>query len=174
MWDPTPLSMQVSATCLGSVATPTAPATPSLDPAASHMLHQYLACVAARSWGKVVLETHDGVQRFDFSCQPSPTTYDAPRPRAHMLRAASSLLISGRASARQMSGRIRGGPHRSKSRSFAQNLPNGRSCSNNSCSNSNSSCSNSNSSQSSDSSSNYNSSCRFLCSSCSLNSNSNS
>jgi hypothetical protein len=54
---------------MGSTAISTA--TPSLDPAAANML---LACVAACGWGKVVLEMHSGVQRFEFSCLLSPTS----------------------------------------------------------------------------------------------------
>jgi hypothetical protein len=64
-------------TCLGSAATT---ATPSLDPAASRMLDQYLACVAACDWGKVVFETRTGLEHFDFSCRTSNSTPDEARP----------------------------------------------------------------------------------------------
>jgi hypothetical protein len=59
-------------TCLGS-------ADPPLDPTAANILQLYMACVASRSWARVVFETRGGVQSFDFSCQPSTTTFDAPR-----------------------------------------------------------------------------------------------
>ncbi len=37
-----------------------ATATPSLNPAASHMLFQYKACVAAQGWSKMVFEMYGG------------------------------------------------------------------------------------------------------------------
>jgi hypothetical protein len=59
-------------TCQGSDNTTTAP--PTLDPAASRMLELYLACVAARGWCRMVLETRCGAERFDFSSRPTNTT----------------------------------------------------------------------------------------------------
>ncbi len=61
-------SSEVS-TCLGSAA-PTI-ATTSLDPAASHMLAQYPACVSVRSWSTLVFERRGGGGCFHFFCQPS-------------------------------------------------------------------------------------------------------
>ncbi len=70
MLGPSPPPVQGITTCQGSAAT----ATPSLDPAAAALLQQYLACISTRGWCKVVFETRGGVQRFDFSCEPSPTS----------------------------------------------------------------------------------------------------
>jgi hypothetical protein len=61
-------------TCQGSDNTTTAP--PALDPAASRMLELYLACVAARGWCRMVLETRGGAERFDFSSRPTNSTSD--------------------------------------------------------------------------------------------------
>ncbi len=72
-------------TCLGS-ATAT---TPSLDPAASCMLDQYLVCVTACSWGRMVLEMHRGLEHFNFSCLPPKDISDMPNP--WHARAQSSL-----------------------------------------------------------------------------------
>jgi hypothetical protein len=66
-----------STTCLGSAAASTT--TPSLEAVASHMLHQYLACVAACGWAKGVFETRSGAKRFNLPRQPSPTTHNVPR-----------------------------------------------------------------------------------------------
>ena len=55
-------------------------ASPRLDPAASRMLDQYLACVAARGWGRLEFETRAGRERFDFSCRPPNDTSDMPIP----------------------------------------------------------------------------------------------
>jgi hypothetical protein len=71
MSGPTPPPVQGLTTCQGTANTT---ATPSLDPTAANLLQQYLSCVTARGWCKVVLETRGGLQRFDFSCQPSPTS----------------------------------------------------------------------------------------------------
>ncbi len=65
-------------TCLGSATTTIA--SPCLDPAASRMLEQYLACVAACGWGRVVFETRAGRERFDFSCRPPNDISDTPIP----------------------------------------------------------------------------------------------
>ncbi len=65
-------------TCLGSATATTA--TPRLDPAASRMLEQYLACVAARCWGRVVFETRRGLECFDFSCRPPNNILATPHP----------------------------------------------------------------------------------------------
>jgi hypothetical protein len=71
--------VQGMSTCQGSAVTT---ATPSLDPAAAMLLQQYMACVTARGWCRVVFETRGGFQHFDFSCQPSPTSSPrAPRKR---------------------------------------------------------------------------------------------
>jgi hypothetical protein len=43
------------------------------------MLSQYLACIAAHGWARLVFETHGGAKRFDFSCRPSYSTPDLPR-----------------------------------------------------------------------------------------------
>jgi hypothetical protein len=75
---------QGSSTCLGSAATLTA--APPLDPAAANILQLYLACVSARGWANVVLETRGGIQCFDFSCQPSTTIYDDPGESAGRAR----------------------------------------------------------------------------------------
>ncbi len=79
-------------TCLGSAATLTA--APPLDPATANVLQLYMACVTSRGWAKVVLETPDGIQCFEFSRQPSPTIYDAPRRkrRANARRRAQENL----------------------------------------------------------------------------------
>ncbi len=55
-----------------------------------HATRIYVTCAAMRGLGKVVLETCGGVQRFDFSCQLSPTTCDVPRP-LHMHAQGSKL-----------------------------------------------------------------------------------
>jgi hypothetical protein len=54
--------------------------SPPLDPAASHMLEQYLAYIAARGWFRMVLETRGGVERFDHSCRPSNPISGMPKP----------------------------------------------------------------------------------------------
>jgi hypothetical protein len=71
------------ATCLGSAATTTTTTPPSLDPVTSYMLYQYLACVAARSWARLVFGTCGRVERFGLSSQPSknhPRCVQAPMP----------------------------------------------------------------------------------------------
>jgi hypothetical protein len=93
---PSPYGLQRGAsssvnTCLGSAAVTTA--SPSLDPAASRMLEQYLACVALHGWGRLVFETCRGQEHFCLSCQPSNNTSDAPRPSR--ARAYDSLLRPG-------------------------------------------------------------------------------
>jgi hypothetical protein len=77
----TPPPVHGPTTCKGSAAT----ATPSLDPTAASLLQQYLACVSARGWCKVAFETSGGFQRFEFSCEPSPTS----SPRAPQKRRAN-------------------------------------------------------------------------------------
>ncbi len=91
-----------------------------------HATPIYVACAAMRCWRKVVLETCGGVQRFEFSCQPSPTTYDVPRPlRMHALGSkfpADQWEGQRRANARRLRGRIEGALPGSKSGSSALDL----------------------------------------------------
>jgi hypothetical protein len=86
-----PLPVQVFTTCQGSAATT---ATPSVEPSAAILLQQYLGCVTARGWCRVAFETRSGLQHFDFSCQPSPTSSPCtPRKRrAHARRRAQESL----------------------------------------------------------------------------------
>jgi hypothetical protein len=78
-----PPPVQGITTCQGAAATT---AAPSLDPAAAMLLQQYMACVTARGWCRVAFETRGGVQHFDFSCQPSPTS----NPRVPQKRRANA------------------------------------------------------------------------------------
>jgi hypothetical protein len=91
-------------TCLGSANATIA--SPRLDPATSRMLEQYLACIAARGWGRVVFEMHAGRERFDFSCRPPNDILATPiSPRA---RAQGSRLTADQWDAkRQTSARKR-------------------------------------------------------------------
>ncbi len=91
MWGPTPPFVQIPAACQWSAAPPTATATPSLDPVASRMLQQYLACVGVHNW-KGFFETCGRAWRFNFSCRPS---HLLPCPQERTPRATSYLLISG-------------------------------------------------------------------------------
>jgi hypothetical protein len=92
MLGPTPPpSVQGFTACQGSAATT---ATPSLDPAATILLQQYMACVTACGWCRVIFRTRGGLQHFNFSCQPSPmSSLRAPRMcRANMQRRAQESL----------------------------------------------------------------------------------
>ncbi len=104
MSGPTSLPMQGFTSYLGSAATLTA--APSLDLAAAKKIQQYLACVAVGGYGKEVLETRGGIQRFDFSCRPSPMMCQGTHACTH--KVINSLLTSRRES----TWRTRGGVHR--------------------------------------------------------------
>jgi hypothetical protein len=66
-----PPPVQGITTCQGSAVTT---ATPSLDPAAAILLQQYMASVTAHGWCRIAFEMRGGIQHFDFSFQPSPTS----------------------------------------------------------------------------------------------------
>jgi hypothetical protein len=86
-----PPPVQGFTTCQGSAATM---ATPSVDPAAAILLQLYLECVTARGWCRVAFEMRCGLQHFDFSYQPLPTSNlrTPQKRRAHARRRAQESL----------------------------------------------------------------------------------
>jgi hypothetical protein len=102
----------------GSATTTTAAL--SLDPAASRMLEQYMACVAALGGGSVVFKIRRGLE--DFSSHPT-TPQMCSNNQAHEPRASFALLPSRAVSVSTgVSGKNKGGSPGSRGVNFAPEL----------------------------------------------------
>jgi hypothetical protein len=153
MWGPTPQPVHLPASIPSPLHSEMGPGCSSTClgqlPAASHMLYQYRACVAALGWGKMVFKARSGEQ-----CSISPGGHLLPSrmrpgPRVFMPQSHRPLHFSRWESAGQMrtgmSWRFEGGLPGSRSGSSSLDplaaLPSRHSCSNTSnyiCSSSNS------------------------------------